>query len=64
MNCLTNFDVGDIQLTVREWDCENWKVSEPIDIHLKKKSNCHDLMIILNNFYPNIKVEIYKYSII
>jgi len=56
MQELKDFDTSDIQLTVREWDSENWKVSEPIEIHLKKKATFLDLAKILREYYPKIKV--------
>lgn len=56
MKKLTDFDTSDLQLTVREWDCENWKVSEPIEIHLKKKTTFIELAKILGEYYTNIKV--------
>lgn len=57
METLKQFDSSDFQLTVREWDPENWKVSEPIEIHLKKKTSFLELANILQEFYRHIKVR-------
>lgn len=57
MNKLKDFESSDIQLTIREWDPENWKVSDPIEIHLKKKTTFFELAKILKNYYPSIKVS-------
>jgi len=59
LNKLTDFEPSDIQLTVREWDCENWKVSKPIEIHLKKKTKFIELAKILAEYYPHIEVNVF-----
>lgn len=57
MKALKDFETSDIQLTVREWDPENWNVSEPIEIHLKKKTTFLELANILKEYYLHIKVK-------
>jgi hypothetical protein len=56
MKNFKDFENSDMQLTVREWDPENWKVSEPIEIHLKKKTTFLELANILQEYYPHMKV--------
>lgn len=57
-NGLKPFDKNDIQLTIREWDSENWQVSKPIDIHIKKKTTCLEFAGILFDYLAHINVII------
>jgi len=56
------FEKTDTQITVREWDSENWYVSKPIDLHFKKKTTCLELAGILCDYFTHINVcKIIKY---
>lgn len=47
-----------IQVTLRKWEPNNWKLTEPIDAFIpKKKINNLFLCSIINRFYPEIKVS-------
>jgi hypothetical protein len=48
---------GDIQLTIREWDPANWKVSKPFEIHFKKGTTLIELAFKLIMLFPDIKPE-------
>jgi len=56
-NGLKPFEKTDVQLTVREWDSENWKVSKPIDLHFKKQTTCLEFAGILYDYFTHINVK-------
>lgn len=45
-----------LQVTLRYWDVENWKLSESYEINIEKKSNLSELGGIINSKFPDINV--------
>jgi hypothetical protein len=56
-NSKLEFSVTDIQLTVREWDPSEWRVSKPYDIHFKKGTSLIELAVKLTHLFPEIRPE-------
>lgn len=49
-----------IQLTLREWNPGEWKMSQPVEILFKKGSTFLDLSQIIQEKFPHIPVKIKK----
>ena len=48
-----------IQVSVREWQPDEWKISEPIELIINKDITFYDLLLILSKEYPFISVILF-----
>ena len=51
------YSQDDIQISVREWERDQWKIGEPLEMHFKKGTSFLDLSNKLKLYFPDIKEE-------
>jgi len=54
---LLTFGYNDIQLSFRFIDFNEWRVDEPIEIHIDSNTTFLQFGEMINIFYPNLKVN-------
>lgn len=51
------FDDNDTQVCIRFIDFNNWRVDEPIEIHINSSTTFFQLGELIKNYYPELKVK-------
>ncbi len=53
-----SFESDSIQVCAREWDPQNWKISEPFELLVSKRSQFTEIHKVLQEIFPHIKVNV------
>ncbi len=59
---LLQFNLDDIQLSIRYIDFLDWRLDEPIEIHINSNTTYLEFGKIINKYYPQLKVNILVFS--
>jgi len=54
---LTPFDDNDTQLAIRFIDFNNWRVDNPIELHINSSTTFLQFGEMIKNYYPELKVK-------
>lgn len=60
---ILDFNSNDIQLAIRFIDFLNWKIDDPIEIHINSNTTFLQLGEMINMLYPHLKVNIIFFNI-
>jgi hypothetical protein len=56
-NVLHPFNQSDIQCSIREWDPQNWKISQPVEFHINKGMTFLEFASKVIEYFPHLNPE-------